>query len=466
MPGMPTDIMELEFNKDGAFVDRAQLDAFLQRARGATDVIVMSHGWNNDMAEARNLYAALAARLAAQLPNVPAVADRTFVLAGVLWPSKKFADDELIPGGAASAGDAEAEDAIRQQLDQLEQAVDPARDPLASSDPATAARSKEVHADFQRLRDLVPQLEEYNTPAMHEFVEIASRHLGAELTTEEEVDAVVPEQLRSVDLNGDPLLEVLGRPFVAAPTPGSFGGATSIGDEDDDGAPPAASRGGAAGIGDFFAGVKGGALNFLNVFTYYTMKSRAGAVGRTGVHEALRAVAALPNSPRIHLVGHSFGCRVMAAAALGADGQPPVRVHSMTLLQAAFSHFSFAEKYEGGDGPGVFRKVVGERRVTGPLVITHTRNDKAVGVAYAVASRLARQVAQSVVDAHDKYGELGSNGAQATPEARSEEMHAAGTPYEFESGAVHNLRGNQFISGHSDVASDATAYVILSAAAT
>ena len=50
---------EVEFTKDGAVSDPAQVTAlhdFLLQG-GTTDLLTISHGWNNDMADARDLYA-------------------------------------------------------------------------------------------------------------------------------------------------------------------------------------------------------------------------------------------------------------------------------------------------------------------------------------------------------------------------------------------------------------------------
>ena len=52
----------------------------------------------------------------------------------------------------------------------------------------------------------------------------------------------------------------------------------------------------------------------------------------------------------------------------------------MTLLQGAFSHNGFASKFDGSNDGG-FRQVVAQKKVRGPILITHTRNDKAVGIA-------------------------------------------------------------------------------------
>ena len=467
MAAIPTRVLELEFNKDGAPVHPEQVDALLAAVQngGVTDLIVMSHGWNNDMGEARDLYRRLRDRLAAQLPSYPQLGNRTFKLAGVLWPSKKFADDELIPGGAAGATDDAVDDAITEQLGRLEETLDPAKDPLATDDAATRAASDKVKADFARLRALVPHLEEFNEPAQIEFTQTLASYLAPSGGAEEEVDEVVPEHLRAGTLNDRPVLMQAGVPVVAAPAEGR-GGSASI-DESAD-TPPLASRHGAAGIGDFIAGVKAGALNVLNCLTYYKMKERAGVIGRNAVNAVLRRVRQVPKPPRIHLIGHSFGGRLVSAAALGPDGQAPVPIATVSLLQAAFSHYGFADNYMGGNKDGFFRAVVANHHVSGPVVITHTRNDKAVGVAYAVASRLARQVGAAAGDEHDKYGGMGSNGAQDTPETDKNvrELNDAGTAYQFAPGRVYNLKADRFVSGHSEIANDQVAYAILGAIAT
>ena len=107
------DFRVLAFNRAGALVDATQIDAV--RALGApgrtdpvSDLLIMSHGWNNDEGEALKLYTELAASMTAVLAANKAIASamsgRHLGLVGVLWPSKRFADTELIPGGAAGIG--------------------------------------------------------------------------------------------------------------------------------------------------------------------------------------------------------------------------------------------------------------------------------------------------------------------------------------------------------------------------
>jgi hypothetical protein len=167
---------------------------------------------------------------------------------------------------------------------------------------------------------------------------------------------------------------------------------------------------------------------------------------------------------RLHLVGHSFGGRVVTAAANGLDASTPAV--TMSLLQAAFSHNGLSDDYDGKGSKGFFRPVLADRRISGPVIITHTKNDTAVGIAYPLASRIANQKAAALGDENDPYGGLGRNGAQHTLEAkgRATALGEVGTTYGFAPGAVYNLKADQFISGHSDIRGIQVAYAILNAA--
>ncbi|QGQ19282.1 hypothetical protein GC089_08620 [Cellulomonas sp. JZ18] len=222
--------------------------------------------------------------------------------------------------------------------------------------------------------------------------------------------------------------------------------------------------GGQAGFG--FGSLLEGARKLLNTVTYYTMKDRAGTVGTRGVGPLLDALVGESRrqgrTVRVHLVGHSFGARVAAAAALSATAP----VSSVTLLQGAFSHYGFADDWDGRGSRGLFQAVPG--RLAGPLVVTHTKNDTAVGLAYAIASRLANQVAAGLGGADDVYGGIGRNGALRTravtePPGR---LGAVGTRYAFAPGRVTNLLSDDFIPTHGTVAGREVAAAVLQAMTT
>ena len=142
-------------------------------------------------------------------------------------------------------------------------------------------------------------------------------------------------------------------------------------------------------------------------------------------------------------------------------------VNSLTLLQGAFSHYAFAGKFDESGKPGFYRNLVDESRVSGSTIITHTRADDAVGLAYAVASRAMHQIASALGDQNDPYGGLGSNGAQKTTEAREGKLPKAGAPFDqpLAKGTMTNLLADGLISNHSDVTNPNAAYAVLSAAA-
>ena len=73
--------------------------------------------------------------------------------------------------------------------------------------------------------------------------------------------------------------------------------------------------GGAAFLGDLLSGIKAGARRIANYATYYQMKTRAGLVGRQVLAPTLLRVRDKFPDLRIHLVGHSFGGRLVTAAA-------------------------------------------------------------------------------------------------------------------------------------------------------
>src|SRR5688572_19027299 len=352
---------ELEFTKDGKpFVkkkpkagEKSQEQTLIDSLGGVTDLFVIAHGWNNDMKEARSLYKGLFEQVRAQLDanHSATLGARTFAIAGVLWPSKKFADKDLIAGGgAASTSSPEADAELEALVDGFAELVD----------------DSDARKSLERAKTLIPLLDD-DPDAQREFASIIRAYFPHDAAVEETID----EDFFLVE--GDELLARLGRPGRKLARPGGAGGA-AVG--------PASDRptttGGAAGLGDMFSGVKAGARNLLNFVTYFTMKGRAGTVGQRGVNPVLKRIKQEFPDLRIHLVGHSFGGRLVTAAAAGDGSPPPLQVASMTLLQAAFSHYGFAENYEANKN-GFFRRVITDKCVKGPVLITHTVNDTAVG---------------------------------------------------------------------------------------
>jgi hypothetical protein len=430
---------EVEFNKDGTVHDQNQAKALMDfLGQGSvSDLFVISHGWNNDMADARDLYSRFfeCMRAVINLGTVGGISTRNFAVLAVLWPSKKFAEQDLIPSGAASGGSPITNDLLKQELKGMKGLFD-GKDADAALDKAIQLVAKledspKAQAEFaDLLRSILPKPTPDNTDASGDFFK----------------------------LPGDEIIKRLSKPVPIVqlqPTAGHGRAAMATGGTGSTG-------GGAAGIGQFFTGIKSGALNLLNLTTYYQMKERAGLVGSKGVNSLLKTILAQPTKIKLHLIGHSFGGRLVTAATAGPDGQTPVTIDTLALLQTAFSHYGFAEHYDGKND-GYFRKVVTKKAVKGPTVISYTKNDLAVGKAYPLASLIAGQVAADLGDKNDKYGGLGRNGAQKTPEATDGVLLALNKPYQLAAGKLHNLNADAIIKGHSDICHNEVAYAILAA---
>jgi pimeloyl-ACP methyl ester carboxylesterase len=200
----------------------------------------------------------------------------------------------------------------------------------------------------------------------------------------------------------------------------------------------------------------------MNLTTYFQMKERAGAVGVAGVAPIIGKLRRKMPALRIHLAGHSFGGRVVTAAADAAGGAD--KIDSLTLLQAAYSHNGLAAKFDG-KSDGFFRKIVTGRKVRGPIVITCTKNDRAVGIAYPLASRISGQNAAAFGDENDPYGGLGRNGAVNTPEATKSTLQAVDSAYPFAAGGIYNLNADAVIASHSDICKPQVAWAMAAAIA-
>lgn len=428
-------VFEIEFDQKGKAFKPSQIEELTAHIGGGavTDLFLFAHGWNNDMADARDLYTRFFTEVGTLLSDgaPAALKQRKFVGAVTLWPSKRFTDKDLIPGGGAAALESQEMAAVRARLKELTR--EPTR--LGKSSPVSAAKQKKIARATALLKTI-----ETNPKAQDDFVRIIRSLLSDRAAHSDDGTSEffkVKEQT---------LLQGLRLPVMpSAPVGG--GGAAS---------------GGAAGLSDIGESVASGLRRLLNMTTYYQMKERAGVVGSTGVAELIRTLRKKAPALRLHLVGHSFGGRVVTAATDTAG--PENKVNTLTLLQAAYSHNGLAPKFDGKKD-GFFRKVISAKKVSGPIIATCTKNDKAVGVAYPLASRFKGQNAAALGDENDPYGGIGRNGAVRTPEAIKLTLQATQTPYQFTAGNVFNLNADKVIMDHSDICKPEVGWALLSAVA-
>jgi predicted alpha/beta hydrolase family esterase len=414
--GIP--FVEATFDQKGNLENQVTLPA------GVTDLFVISHGWNNNADAARSLYRRFfESFVAVAQPND--LPGRSLAIVGVIWPSKEF--DELVavsgvPGGAEGAmslgaADTQSRKALEDKLDRMKdifaesaqkQALDEAKALLPELEEKESAR----RAFVNKIRSLLDPTAANREDASDSFFKDDGNELMKNLKVDEE----------------DLAEEVAGTPGSAAMAPRSG---------------TASAPEGAAGLKEFLSGFKAAAMNILNFTTYFEMKARAGTVGKNGVAKMIDGLA--PQVQRIHLIGHSFGGRVVTATAANSSTE---KVRSMSLLQTAFSHNGFSKSMGG-----FFRAVVDQQRVKGPILVTHTKNDKAVGVAYPLASRISGDKAAAFGDEHDVFGGLGRNGAQQMEAGETVvgKLLPVGSNYAFQPGKFFNLEASEFIKGHSDI---------------
>ncbi|MFF3018773.1 serine-threonine protein kinase [Streptomyces sp. NPDC057939] len=417
----------------------------------ATDLLVFAHGWNSDRSTATRLYD----RFFAPFPELVGTGVRLGYV-GVVWPSIRFSD-EPIPdfearGAAAPAGSA------------------------AALDPGTRRALREFwpgrEAELGRIAELLEERPD-SAAALVEF------------------GALVRELLRA-DRVGTPV-NLLGP--MPAPEPARAGAAAAAarydvpaifaedvlavcrtlahaleqvggGRDADTGA--ASAPGGAPGLalGGGLRTLWNGAKELLRQATYYEMKKRAGVVGELGLGPVLADLAGRRPALRVHLIGHSFGGRVVSFA-LRALPDGARNLKSVTLLQGAFSHYAFSERLPHDPSRGGALRGL-QRRVDGPLVACHSAHDSSLGVFYPLASRMAGDSA-GLLGFDERWGAIGHDGVRAVPGAPRLDLAAAlrdGLPrtgcVSVDAGSVVR-RGGAPSGAHSDICHEELARLVVSA---
>jgi hypothetical protein len=117
--------------------------------------------------------------------------------------------------------------------------------------------------------------------------------------------------------------------------------------------------------------------------SFWLMKRRAGEVGERLGRELLAPMFTQlgDRAPRLHLIGHSFGAKLVTSAALGG-----LRSQSLTLLQAAFSAFAFAAEVPDAGRPGFYHGLVTQPRVTGTIAVLYSAHDRALTTLYPMVT--------------------------------------------------------------------------------
>ena len=444
MDGSARDYWQLRFEADGsvaAGADSMQSLVDQIKASGTQDLFVMSHGWGNSEAMADQLYDGMFALLHSS-PGVPSSAR----FLGVYWPSLWFPDPPA--------------EGVRE----LARIPDAAPPPPGQADAAVSGKAiakslgegfgKADRADLKRMGALVDAgikgVEKGESQAVQqERLDEFHALLGKVFATTPAGDATTAED------SGEAVLFTTDDPKAA------YGKLSTVMGS----APPESDT---QGIGDFFGKVWNGAKDALRVGSYFQMKGRAGDIGRSGLASFLVALQTGAPGVRVHLIGHSFGARLVAfsLAGIGSPEQSPVA--SLTLVQGAFSHWSFSD---GSSDLGIQGALSGfQNRVKGPLCATFTTADWAVGNWYPKASFLAQQDNQDSEDA-SRWGAMGADGYQGVTAHQvslpltGQETFAPGEFHRADANFVINdTSQSSFAGAHSDIQKPEVAALIVAAA--
>ncbi|MER5863058.1 serine-threonine protein kinase [Kitasatospora sp. NPDC002040] len=403
---------EVRFDQDGRLLDDDGLVARLP-ASGVRELFVFSHGWNNSETGARSLYAYTFDELAHQIDRfAPAWRGRVGAV-GVLWPSLLFPED---------APDTPSTPSTPAEL-------------ATALAPAFAAPQQAQLAELTALLEAEPQDPEQLTH-FHRLVGglVTSPALAAEDKGQEAV--------------------------LTKPTGEVFGALAGL----------ASEQGDAQDFPNPFKVLWHGAREALRTASYYEMKNRAGVIGRDGLGPLLGRVAG--NGLRVHLIGHSFGARLVSYALPGLPDGIGSPVASLLLVQGAFSHFGFADPLPTDSGRHGFLAPFFDR-VAGPLQSTFSLNDRAVGWWYPAASMLSNEDDQAASDLTYRWGGLGHDGFQQDGAERFD-LKSAGDPYPLLAGHFYRLCGDQVISkdqspfsgAHSDIRHPEVVWAALAGATT
>ncbi|MFD9303627.1 serine-threonine protein kinase [Streptomyces sp. NPDC060048] len=446
--------VELTFDAEGDAAPGAREAVF---GIEATDLLVFAHGWNSDRSTATRLFD----RFYAPFADLVGTGVRLGYV-GVVWPSIRFSD-EPIPdfdahgargGAGARAGDGAADGAGAgggPTGPGYGTALAPdTRRALGAFWPGRAAELDRIAELLEERPDREGAFTEFGA-LVRELAGVdgvgAGDDLAAAFTTRE-VPAFLTEDVLRVCREFTEALAEAGATF-----------------------PEDLRRPGSPGRTGFSVGggmrtLWNGAKEVLRQATYYQMKARAGVVGQYGLGPVLAELAHRRPALRVHLIGHSFGGRVVSFTlrALPAGAR---NVKSLTLLQGAFSHYAFAERLpHDPDRGGALRGL--QSRVDGPVTACHSSYDSSLKVFYPLASRMAGDSA-GLRGLDERWGAIGHDGVRAVPGTPRLTLDAAlrdGLPaagcVSVDAGSVVR-RGGAPSGAHSDICHEELARLVVMA---
>lgn len=362
---------------DGSSAGATALSAITDPAADITDVFILSHGWQGDIVDAVDQYDRW---IAAADPTFTATGIRPLVV-GVHWPSKLWSSRQLKTASTGLLSDSSGSDPVDAVT------VDEAVDEFA----AGLGDSEEIRAALTTILDYASGVEPDRSASAADtlppWVVAAYKTLGG-------ADGTAGDDPKLAE-SWDPTT-VFDGALRAEADPGVLSGGR-------------------------WAKLRDAVLTPLRQLTFWAYKDRARVVGESGVADLVRRILTeTPTTVRLHLSGHSFGTIVVSGAVRGPGGSPappPRPVTSMCLVQGAVSLWAYSPSVpeRRGGGRGYFADLLSPAFVDGPIGVTRSKWDYAVGRLYPLAARIGGEHLLS--DELPQFGGIGTFGAAGIGEA-------------------------------------------------
>lgn len=439
----------LPFDKRGRCTAPQARAALLAEVKSGdySDVIVFSHGWNNDWATASGRYEHFIDGYAKMRRDreLPTPDGFRPLLVGIFWPSTAL----ILPWERAPRIAATARAQQDAETDQENRAIEELAALVEEPDLEefyTLTRNPRplTEAEARRLAEIMLPLYRDATHADRDFD---------------------PPDPSSDDLEPQEIVEV----WRAAARAES--GGTDVDDDgysldpDHDDPVDPASAPMAAGFPGFLD-----PRQIVRLMTVYQMKDRAGVVGTRGVGPLLDEVLELQRTngrSHLHLIGHSYGGKVMLSAISATRSEKPVT--SLLLVQPAVNGWCFAADVAGRGYPGGYRPVLA--RVSHPILTTYSRYDVPLTRFFHLAVRRRSDLGELRIAGAgqptppSKYAALGGFGPSglSDDECSFIPIPAAGADFPFSvTKEVYALDSREAISGHGDISVPASWWALYS----
>jgi hypothetical protein len=414
------------FDQKGRCIGPQTRQHLLDRANQYTDIYLFSHGWNNDWkAATANYESFIEGFIKMRADNkLPMHVGYKPLLVGIFWPSAILVhEDEQAPKIAADAAAMDADAAAAQQM---------------LADLASELSDKDVERFYE-----LAQKDGFTEAEALEFAKILQPVYRSE---NDELSGSASRNFEEIVTSWK---ELTPAQETAPPSLDSFGttGATTGANE------------AAVPAGGFLDFIKDLPRNALRGATVWQMKDRAGTVGAKGVSPLLIDLLQKTNA-RIHLIGHSYGAKVVLSALCSPDRLPDGRkVHSVLLLQPAVSHLCFAASLPMTGKPGGYLQALdrGEQ----PILSTFSSHDfpltKVFHLALVRPSDLGEiKIAAETGEPPSVFAALGGFGPRHAGE-KLIDIQDVKQPYRLDPAVrIYGLRADRTISSHGDVSNPST----------